>query len=108
MRPTSIASKGDDYHSKDATHPTYGITVSNMWQDVRRDWQPHGNVIEVYRDEILRDRVLHLLQTHGVSDQPAGETVESRFRSALEIIAATEPRSASAIIARAALAGRPF
>lgn len=104
-RPSYLATKGDDYKNSGETHHTYGITVSNVWQDFRREWQPHGNIIEVYREEALRDRVLHLLQTYGVTEQPSPEI---QFRKALELITQLDPRSASAIVARAALAGRPF
>lgn len=69
MKNKSEAVKGDDYKGPDADHPTYGITITNVWLDLRGRPQPHGNMIEVYRNEAVRDRVLYLLQTYGLTDK---------------------------------------
>lgn len=47
--------KGDDYRDKDSTYHTYGI--DNLETG-------HGNQIEVYRDESLRDQIIKLLNSN--------------------------------------------
>jgi hypothetical protein len=66
--PRAEAVLGDDYKKPGSDHPTFGITITNAWLDLRGRPQPHGNMIEVYRTKALRDRVLHLLQKHGLED----------------------------------------
>lgn len=62
------AKKGDDYKHDDEDHKTFGIDVTNCWRDIRGNLREHGSMIQVYRSEALRDRVLYLLQTYGFGD----------------------------------------
>ncbi|KRE08145.1 hypothetical protein ASE61_00575 [Bosea sp. Root670] len=64
--PVAEAVIGDDYQRPDQDHPTFGITITNAWRNIRGKPQPHGNMIEVYRTKEVRDRVLYLLQTYGL------------------------------------------
>ncbi len=43
---------GDDFKEDGADHKTYGITQTNP---------QHENIIEVYKDKALRDRILEYL-----------------------------------------------
>ena len=61
---------GDDFLGDGDSHKTFGITIRNASIDRAGAPHDHRNMVEVYADEALRDRILQLLQTHGVEAQP--------------------------------------
>ena len=61
----AVYSIGSDYLKKGAVYRTYGIKVDN-----------HENKIEVYKDELLRDQILHMLRKEGPwgGEHPTADT----------------------------------